>query len=291
MFFKLIKLITSFQDDYLNFKVGYRELFAILDFAANDRPATEKLSKQKTDEDRFTDGEDEQSIDQSDNRETEKKGRQTTVEDRFTDGEDERSIYQDDKRETEKKGRQTTLEDRVTDKEESFSGKRSGYQDNSKETEQKSKHTILGDKFIAGYQELLAILDFAANDRPATEKFSKQKTDEDRLTDGEDEKSIYQSDNRETERKSKQITLEDKFTDKEESFSGKWSGYQNNKEAEKKSKQTTLKNKCTEEEELCQICRRSFPSATELHLHIRGSHFTSPGHRFDLFLSFISRIG
>ena len=134
---------------------------------------------------------------------------------------------------------------------------------------------------------------FATIDRPATEKFSKQKTDEDRFTDGEEEQSIYQSDNRETERKSKQITLEDKFTDQEERFSGKWSGYQNNnkEESEKKSKQTTLKDKRTEEEELCQICRRSFPSATELHLHIRGSHFTSLGHRFDPYSSSCSRLG
>jgi hypothetical protein len=59
----------------------------------------------------------------------------------------------------EKKSKQTTVEDRFTDKEESFSGKCLGYQDN-KETEMKSIQTTLGDKFIVGYQELLAILDF-----------------------------------------------------------------------------------------------------------------------------------
>ncbi len=67
-------------------------------------------------------------------------------------------------------------------------------------------------------------------------------------TDSQTEKR--NSENIETEKFSKQTTLEDKFTDNEESYSVKWSCYQNNnKEMEKKSKQTTVEDRFTDKEE------------------------------------------
>jgi hypothetical protein len=60
---------------------------------------------------------------------------------------------------------------------------------------------------------------------------------------------------------------------------------------EKKSKKATLKDTHTEEDELCQICWRSFPSATELNLEIWGSHFTPPCYRWDLCFSLLPRLG
>jgi hypothetical protein len=53
-------------------------------FATIDRPASEKLSKQTTLEDRFTFGEEERSNNQSDNRETERKSKQITLGHRLT---------------------------------------------------------------------------------------------------------------------------------------------------------------------------------------------------------------